>query len=486
MAPARRTLTVVSNRGPIQYATDEGRRVARRGAGGLVSALRGLIGAHDVTWIACAITAEDHVVAAEQAGTATREEDAAGSAFRLRFADPDPADYAAMYRQVANPLLWFIQHRLYGDGVEPDSEAELRAGWAGYRRYNASVAREAAGEAGADAVLVHDYQLYLVPRMLREAGVAAPVLHFTHIPWPEPEAWSRLPADLLEELLEGLLGADIVGFQTRGDAARFLATCADALPAADVDPEAGAVRLDGHETRVRHYPISIDPDGFRRVRDAPAALAAHEALVRERPRRLVLRVDRSDPSKNSVRAYHAFDRLLERRPDLHGEVGMLALVDPSRLAVPVYAQHLEDIRAAARSVNERHGTRDWLPIDLRIGDNFPLAVAAYREYDVLLVNPIADGMNLISKEAPLLNERDGAVALSVRAGSFEELGAWCVPVEPLDVGQTSAALEQALDLPDAERAIRADGLRRAVEAHDVAAWIADQLADLARLPEAVR
>ncbi len=486
MAPDRRSLTVVSNRGPIQYGAVDGERVARRGSGGLVSALRGLIGGHDVTWVACAITPEDRLVAAERAGTAALEEDAAGHPFRLRLAAPDPPDYAAMYGEIANPLLWFIQHRLYGEGVELASPAELSTAWAGYRRYNAAMAAEALHAADADAVMVHDYQLYLVPRLLREAGVTAPILHFTHIPWPETEAWRRLPDDLLAELLHGLLGADIVGFQTRGDGERFLATCAELLPLAHVDPEARTVRVDGHEARVRHYPISIDPAEFRGHRDGPAAAAAHEALLRERPQRLILRVDRTDPSKNIVRGFHAYDRLLERRPDLHGEVAMLSLLDPSRLALPIYAVYLQEIRAAAQWVNDRHGRRGWLPIDLRIGDNFPLAVAAYREYDVLLVNSIADGMNLISKEAPLLNERDGALALSVRTGSFEELGDLCVPVEPLDVAQTSAALEEALDLPDAERMRRALGLRRRVEEHDVAAWIRAQLDDLARLPEPAR
>ncbi|MFM7247140.1 MAG: trehalose-6-phosphate synthase [Actinomycetota bacterium] len=199
-----------------------------------------------------------------------------------------------------------------------------------------------------------------------------------------------------------------------------------------------------------------------------------------------LRVDRTDPSKNIVRGSMAYERLLERRPDLHGEVGMLSLLDPSRLAVPVYAAYLEEIRAAAAWVNERHGRCGWLPIDLRIGDNFPLVVAAYREYDVLIVNSIADGMNLISKEAPLLNERDGALALSVRAGSFEELGDLCVPVEPLGVAETSFALETALELPAVERAERAAALRARVEERDVAAWIEAQLADLARLPEPAR
>ncbi len=486
MAADRRTLTVVSNRGPIHYDRADGERVARRGSGGLVSALRGLIGGHDVTWIACAISDEDRAVAAERAGAAALEEDAAGHPFRLQLASPDPADFAAMYREIANPLLWFVQHGLYGDGVEPASPADLRAAWAGYRRYNEAIAAAAAGAADADALMVHDYQLYLVPRLVREAGVGTPILHFTHIPWPAPEAWSRLPADLLEELLLGLLGADIAGFQTRGDGDRFLATCAEALPLAHVDAEARTVRVDDRETRIGHYPISIDAADFRGHRDGAAARAAHEALVRERPRRLILRVDRTDPSKNIVRGFQAYDRLLERRPDLHGEVGMLSLLDPSRLAVPVYAAHLEEVRAAAEWVNERHGRRGWLPIDLRIGDNFPLAVAAYREYDVLLVNSIADGMNLISKEAPLLNERDGALALSARAGSFEELGDLCVAVEPLDVAETSFALEAALELPAAERAERAAGLRRRVEEHGVDAWIGAQLDDLARLPEPTR
>jgi len=199
-----------------------------------------------------------------------------------------------------------------------------------------------------------------------------------------------------------------------------------------------------------------------------------------------LRVDRTDLSKNIVRGFMAYERLLERRPHLHGEVGMLSLLDPSRFTVPVDAACPEEIRAAAAGVNERHGRRGWLPIDLRIGDNFPLAVAAYREYDVLIVNSIADDMNLISKEAPLLNERDGALALSVRADPFEELGDLCVPVDPLDVAETTLALETALELPAVERAGRTAGLRRRAEEHDVAASIGAQLADLARLPEPAR
>ena len=485
MAVARHRLTVVSNRGPIQYAREDGARVARRGAGGLVSALRGLIRAHDVTWIACAITPEDRVVAAEQHGAALDETDAIGNPFRLHFADPDPDDFAAMYGEIANPLLWFIQHGLFAAGEEPMVTGRTRQAWAGYRRYNAAVAAEAASESDCDALMLHDYQLYLAPAMLREAGVRAPILHFTHIPWPEPEAWQHLPVDLRTELLHGLLGADIVGFHTAGDVDRFLRTCHGLLPGVAVDERDAAVtvRQDGAErvVHVRAYPISIDPAEIRAAAASEPMLVAHAALVRERPERLILRVDRTDPSKNILRGFHAYERLLERRPDLHGSVRMLALLDPSRLSVPAYAAYVEEIHAITIAIRERFATDDWLPIDVRIGDNFPVVVAAYREYDVLLVNSIADGMNLISKEAPLLNERDGVVVLSERAGSHEELAPWVLTVDPLDVEQTAAQLEAALELPAPERATRAAALRAFVEEHDVERWINLQLRDLEQL-----
>ena len=206
-----------------------------------------------------------------------------------------------------------------------------------------------------------------------------------------------------------------------------------------------------------------------------------QKAVAERPQRLIVRVDRTDPSKNILRGFHAYQRLLERRPDLHGQVRMLALLDPSRLSVPAYAAYLERIHAITDEIVTHYGTDAWLPIDLRIGDNFPMVVAAYREYDVLLVNSIADGMNLISKEAPLLNERDGVVVLSERAGSFEELAPWVLAVDPLDVEQTAAQLEAALELSAAERAARASAIRAFVEAHDVERWIGLQLRDLEQL-----
>ncbi len=486
----RRQLTIVSNRGPVVHEAIDGERTTTRGSGGLVSALRGLFGTHDVTWVACALTAEDRLVVHERDGQAETEYDAAGNPFRLRLATPDPHDFDLAYNTIANPLLWFIQHGLHDIGLSAIVNEETRAAWAAYRRYNAALASEAALECDADAVLVHDYQLYLMPAMLRELGVATPILHFTHIPWPGPDDWRLLPIDLRTELLQGLLGADIIGFQTAHDVANFLATCEADLPDCTVLPAGQTVRVQHERSErdvlIRAYPISIDAAELRAHLDLPAVKAASARLAQSRPERMILRVDRTDPSKNIVRGFHALDRLLARRPDLLGHVGMVALLTPSRLGVPEYATYLATIRQTVADINERHARDGWFPITLRVGDNFPEVVAAYQQYDVLLVNAIADGMNLIAKEGPLVNAVDGVVVLSCRAGAFEELEPFVLAIDPLDVEETAAQLEQALDLPAAERATRAAGLRGFIEQHDVARWISLQLHDLEALPGARR
>jgi trehalose 6-phosphate synthase len=164
----------------------------------------------------------------------------------------------------------------------------------------------------------------------------------------------------------------------------------------------------------------------------------------------------------------------------------LTLLDPSRLSIPAYSLYFETIQATAADVNERHARDGWLPIDLRIGDNFPDVIAAYQQYDVLLVNAIADGMNLIAKEAPLLNQTDGVIVLSERAGAYEELEPFVLGVDPLDVEATAAQLERAIELSHSERAARSVAIKDFLVTHDVSRWIDLQLRDLNDLAEARR
>jgi trehalose 6-phosphate synthase len=242
--------------------------------------------------------------------------------------------------------------------------------------------------------------------------------------------------------------------------------------------EAGEARLDGRVTFVHARPISVDPEEFDALAASEPVRAAEAEIQQTRPEKFIVRVDRTDPSKNIVRGFRAFELYLEAHPEMHGRVGMLVCLDPSRLDIPEYSEYVGAIQRAARSVNDRFRQDDWLPVDLQIGDDFPQAVAVYKQFDVLLVNAIFDGMNLVAKEAPLVNERDGVLVLSENTGAHEELGRWAITVNPFDVAGQAEALHEALTLPVEERRARLEAIKRQVREHDIGAWIESQLDDL--------
>jgi len=485
MAAGRRNLIVVSNRGPASFARGPtGERIARRGGGGLVTALRSLVTHHDVTWIASAMTDEDRVVAAETAGEPVEEVARDGSPYRLRLVAHDEAAYDWFYNVVSNPTLWFLQHYLWDLKATPDVDHALHTAWDdGYVAVNRAFADAVAEEleAGPDAaVFFHDYHLYVAPRLVREAHPDATLLHFVHIPWAQPDYWRVLPERIRVAIHDGLLANDLVGFHTDRWRRNFL-DCAEAIAGADCDREGSFAWVGGRPTLVAAHPISVDPHEFDELASSVEVLRSQREIAAGRPEKLLLRVDRTDPSKNIVRGFRAFDLYLEAHPEMHGRVGMLALLDPSRQDIPEYAEYLGAIQRAARTVNARFQRDGWLPIDLRIGDDFPQSVAAYKEYDVLLVNAVFDGMNLVAKEAPLVNERDGVLMLSENAGAHEELGEWALAVNPFDVAGQAEAIHEALEMPPGERRRRLDGLRAHVREHDLGHWVEAILADLDRV-----
>jgi trehalose 6-phosphate synthase len=471
----RRRLIVVSNRGPVSYSrTAAGERVAGRGGGGLATALRGLVPRHDVTWIASAISDEDRAVAAEAGGAI--EEAVGDGRLRLVLLAHDPSAYDRYYNVVANPLLWFAQHYLWGLARAPVLDESFADAWAtGYMRVNESYADAVVAELDNDpnaVVFFHDYHLYLAPRIVRDARPDAVLAHFVHVPWPQSDAWTVLPDELRRAVHDGLLANDVVGLHTNRWCRNFVACAADLL-GVERD-ESGRLVHRGHPTSVASRPISVDCAEFEELARAEAVLEAERGIERERPERLVLRVDRTDPSKNIVRGFTAFGLLLDRHPEWRGRVRMLALLDPSRQDIPEYADYLEALEREAAAVNARHAAA----IDLRIEDDFPLSVAAYKQYDVLLVNPVFDGLNLVAKEGPIVNRRNGVLVLSENAGAYEELGEWVVGVNPFDVLGQAEALHSALSMDDAERARRATALAAHVREHDIGRWIDGQLADL--------
>jgi trehalose 6-phosphate synthase len=485
MSLDRRKLIVVSNRGPASFGREPGgERVARRGGGGLVTALRSLVSHHDVTWIASAMTEEDRVVAAETGNEPIDEVARDGSPYRLRLVAHDEAAYDWFYNVVANPTLWFLQHYLWDLKSGPDVDHGLHHAWEeGYVPVNRAFADAVSAELELEpdaAVFFHDYHLYLAPRFVRERHRDATLFHFVHIPWAQPDYWRLLPDPMRRAIHDGLLANDLVGFHTGRWRRNFLMS-AESLVGAECDYEACVASHDGRRTFVAAQPISVDPAEFDELASSDAVVAQQRELQASRPEKLVLRVDRTDPSKNVVRGFRAFELYLAAHPEEHGRVGMLALLDPSRQDIPEYAEYLGAMQRAARVVNDRFQRDGWVPIDLRIQDDFQQSVAAYKEYDVLLVNAIFDGLNLVAKEGPLVNERDGVLILSENAGAHEELGPWALTVNPFDVSGQAAAIHEALVLAPAERRERLDGLRTQVRDHDLGHWLAGLLADLDRV-----
>jgi trehalose 6-phosphate synthase len=482
MTAGRRRLIVVSNRGPVSFRKDDhGERVARRGGGGLVTALRPLVSHHDVTWIASAITDEDAAVAAEAGGEPFDEVALDGSSYKLRLVAHDPVAYDAFYNVVSNPTLWFLQHYLWDLANAPLVDSGLRRAWeSGYVSVNEAFAGAVLAELEAEpeaAVFFHDYHLYLAPRLVRERRPDATLTHFVHTPWAQPDYWRVLPEPIRRAVHEGLLANDVVGFHTVRWRDSFLACCEEFL-GVECDREEGTAVHRDRRVLATVRPISVDPSEFDELATRPEVLAIEREIEARRPERLVLRVDRTDPSKNVVRGFRAFELYLEVHPETHRRVGMLALLDPSRQDIPEYAEYLGAIQRAARAVNDRFALEGWTPIELRIEDDFLGSVAAYKQYDVLLVNAIFDGLNLVAKEAPLVNERDGVLILSENAGAHEELGDWAISINPFDVSAQAEAIHAALEMPLDERRARIEAIRAQVREHDLAAWIEAQIGDL--------
>jgi trehalose 6-phosphate synthase len=478
----RRKLIVVSNRGPVVHDRDaDGARVARRGGGGLVTGLRSLVEHHDVTWIASAMSAEDKNVAEEAGGEAISETVRSGASYRLRFVVHDPSAYDWYYNVVANPMLWFVHHLLWGLASEPDVDHGLHHAWnEGYVPVNRNFADAVVAELEREpdtGVFFHDYHLYVAPGLVRKRVPDALLSHFVHVPWPMPEYWRVLPEPLRRAVHEGLLANDVVSFHTSRWRRNFLRSCEDIL-GLEVDGNAGEVTVGDRTASVCARPISVDPEEFDEIAASPVVQAQEETIASSRPETIILRVDRTDPSKNVVRGFRAYELYLDAHPEMHGRVQMLALLDPSRQDIPEYAEYLGAVQRAARAVNDRFQQEGWIPLDLQIQDNFPQAVAAYKQFDVLLVNAIFDGMNLVAKEAPLVNTRDGVLVLSENTGAHEELGEWALTVNPFDIAGQAGALHAAVTMAGDERRRRREAIVDHVRTHDIAGWIDAQLADL--------
>ncbi|WP_051741461.1 alpha,alpha-trehalose-phosphate synthase (UDP-forming) [Streptomyces xylophagus] len=446
---------VASNRGPVSYEVgDDGSLRAKRGGGGLVSGLSAIGPDAGALWVCSALSDGDREAVRRGVGE---------DGVRMLAI---PADvHADAYNGIANSVLWFVHHMLYQTPLEPVFDKEFRRQWASYEAYNRAFAEALAEEAAEGAVaIVQDYHLCLVPGMLRELRPDLRIGHFSHTPWAPVDYFRMLPDDIREQLLTGMLGADRLGFLTHRWADAFTACCTEF---------AGGLG----DTRIGVHGLGADAD-FLRARSHEPDVEERIVALREEigaGRRTIVRVDRTELSKNIVRGLLAYRQLLDDHPELLERVVHVAFAYPSRQDLAVYRDYTAEVQRVADEINSRYGTAGWTPVVLHVKDDFARSLAAYRLADVALVNPIRDGMNLVAKEVPVVSDEGCVLVLSREAGAYEELGDDAIPVNPYDVIGTAAALHEALTMPAEERAERTKRLAAAATALPPAQWFLEQL-----------
>jgi trehalose 6-phosphate synthase len=448
-------LVVVSNRGPLSFTTDDdGNLVTRRGAGGLVSALGPALADTGATWIAAAISDADRRAAEQDLVEA--------EGFRLHLLVVEEAAYRAYYDVIANSTLWYLYHGLFEAARRPRFDRHWRQAWTLYKDVNQRFAEAVAEHAPPEAtVLVQDYHLSLLGPHLAKERPDLRTVHFNHTPFARADEIRMLPDDVAEELLSGLAAYDACGFHTARWVQAFTSSCEAVL---------------GSAPRTFVAPATTDVDDVCSVADSrPCDEALRQLDDHIGDRKLIVRVDRIELSKNILRGFLAFDELLETRPEWRGNVVFGASVYPSRTTLPDYLAYQSEVRALVERINNKWATDDWTPILFDDVDDFPKSIAALRRYDALLVNPVRDGLNLVAKEGAIVNERDGVLVLSRESGVWDELGGDAVGVNPFDVSGTAEALHTALTMEPAERAERATALRTKAKARRPHDWLTDQV-----------
>ena len=466
-------LYVAANRPP--YLADE-RGAVKQGLGGLASAFASLTRVIPMHWVSTRTPGESCVMPGQ--GAPERDK------LILDWIEPSLREHQGHYDAIANGVLWLLQHRVDAPGALCFDAKRWRAWQEGYVAVNQQYARHLNERILASnqeaVVLVQDYHLYLLPGLLRALRPRQTrIAHFTHICWPEPEQWIPLPTPIRQAILKGMLGADLVGFQVEQDRQNFLAACTRFL-GCEVDAARNSLTFEDRRIQVGVYPISIDPlDVAQRAQEAN--VLAHVApTAGSQKQQWILQVARTDPSKNIVRGLEAFAYLLRSKPMWQGRVAWLGLLPLSRQSCPVYRRYYRKIQRLGDRLNARWGRPDWQPVSILTDHDPSRALALMRAYNVLLVNSIADGMNLVAKEGPIVNTQAGVLVLSETVGACQELGHTALLVNPYDVIDTARALEEALLMPLFKRRHALRQQQQQILGNTIYAWALAQLRDLYR------
>lgn len=515
MQQNREYLIIVSNRGAKQYKREGQQLKEKSGAGGLSTALTNIQNyGIPVEWYSAPIGQGDREVMAE--------------GLPHTYVNIDSTTYNEYYNEISNRIVWPMMHEMQ-DSIE-DEVLQVPQTWESYIRANRAFADRVSDKIRKEPkmkslVMVQDYHLLLASGMIREKNPDILLQHFIHTPWPEPNAWKRLHSDRVKHIYTNMLGNDIIGFQTENDAENFLDGVQQYLPHAKVsracsDPEEASLAISAEEdashlsivptgiesslkerrihwnnynTTVRVYPISIDCDDVRKKAEGEfnkqndnekiqEDLETIQNLLETKGILKIMTAARIDPTKNLRVTLEGYGQMLADKPDLCGKVVFLTFLTPSREGVQIYQKLEADLRQLGKMINETYGTPDWQPLYLFFGHNQETVLKALKDYDVLAVVPIKDGMNLVVKEGPEVNKKNGVVVLSEGTGAFHQLKDGVISISSsCNVKKISSALSEALDMPEQLRKEKAKVLREAIRNYDLRRWLREQLRDMLRM-----
>jgi trehalose 6-phosphate synthase/phosphatase len=450
-----RRLLLVSNRLPLTIRVENGGVRVNPSTGGVATGLNGLHRRSNSLWIGW----PGHREPLDEGHTRTMEN--VLTAERAVPVQLSPDEVRQFYDGFSNTVLWPLFH------YQANRVPIVVTGWDEYVSVNQRFADITAAHARpGDLIWVHDYQLMLVPRMLRQRIPDARIGFFLHIPFPTSELFSMLPSR--EQIVDGMMGADLIGFHTLSYAYHFASSVQRLLGAA---PVRDRFTYDGRSIRFGAFPMGIDAEAFSALAAEPAVEAGVRRLRGTLGEHILLAIDRLDYTKGVQRRLLAYEMMLRRHPELHGRVRLIQIAVPTRDGVDAYRTFRDQVDEMVSKINEAYGTAVWRPLDYvyRCVGQRELVVL-FRAADVMLVTPIRDGMNLVAKEfVASRTDGDGVLVLSEFAGAASEL-AEAVIVNPFDAERTAESMFRALRMQESERRSRMRGLRSRVFANQLVHW----------------
>jgi len=462
-------LIIVSNRLPVSVERRAGDFKVKRSVGGVSTGLGSFHDTHESTWIGWAEVPEAHLSSVDREAIRSELRESHGCVPVFLTA----GDIREFYTGFSNGTLWPLFHSF-------TTRAEFSAGnWKAYERVNHKYCEAVAEVAGPeDTIWIQDYQLMLLPKLLRERLPGASIGFFLHIPFPGYEIFRQLP--WRREILEGLLGSDLVGFHTYDYASGFVSSVRRIL---SIDEQYGRMVVDDRLVNVDAFPMGIDYERYREgAMSSKARESTRRAVIGARGRKIVLSVDRLDYTKGIPERLQAFDEFLDRHPEWRNKVSLLCIAVPSRTRVEEYRKLKERVERLVGQINGKRGTTDWLPVRyLYRSFSFPSLVGMYAASDVALVTPLRDGMNLIAKEyVAARGDSGGVLVLSEMAGAAGELRE-ALQVNPYDLDGMVEALLQALTMPLDEQRERMAAMQHRVSRYTVVRWAEEFLSALERV-----